>query len=148
MELLNNLPGLCKDRKRVGRGGSRGGSSGRGTKGQRARSGGKIGLQGFEGGQMPLSRRLPKRGFSNKRFESVVHIVNLETLERMFNDGDVVSQETLRAKGLIKGLERATVKILGTGHITKKLTITADAASVSARAAIEQSGGKLQLTKE
>ncbi|MGE0010062.1 MAG: 50S ribosomal protein L15 [Candidatus Babeliales bacterium] len=148
MAQLNNLPGLCKKRKRVGRGGARGGSSGRGTKGQRARSGGKRGLIGFEGGQMPLSRRLPKRGFSNTRFATKVQIVNLETLERVFNEGDVVSQETLRAKGLVKGQDRVQVKILGTGQITKKLIITADAVSGSARAAIEQSGGQLHLTKE
>lgn len=147
-QLLDNLPGLCKKRKRVGRGGSRGGSSGRGTKGQRARSGGKRGLIGFEGGQMPLVRRLPKRGFSNTRFAAQVQIVNLATLERAFEEGDVVSHETLRAKGLLKGQGRVQVKILGTGQVTKKLIINADAVSVSARAAIEQSGGQLHLTKE
>ncbi len=148
MAQLDNLPGLCKKRKRVGRGGSRGGSSGRGTKGQRARSGGKRGLIGFEGGQMPLSRRLPKRGFSNTRFADEVQVINLETLERVFNDGDVVSHDTLRERGLLKGQKNVQVKILGTGQITKKLTITADAVSASARAAIEQTGGKLHLTKE
>lgn len=148
MVQLDNLPGLCKKRKRVGRGGARGGSSGRGTKGQRARSGGKRGLGGFEGGQMPLSRRLPKRGFSNVRFKTPVHVINLETLEQMFNEGDTVSQETLRARGLIKGQGSAQIKILGNGTLTKKLIITADAASGSARAAIEQLGGQLHLTKE
>lgn len=148
MSQLNNLPGLCKKRKRVGRGGARGGSSGRGTKGQRARSGGKRGLIGFEGGQMPLSRRLPKRGFSNTRFTVPVQVINLETLERVFNDGDMVSHDTLRKKGLLKGQANVQVKILGTGTITKKFTITADAVSASARVAIEQSGGKLELTKE
>ncbi len=148
MVQMDNLTGLCKKRKRVGRGGARGGSSGRGTKGQRARSGGKRGLGGFEGGQMPLSRRLPKRGFNNARFATEVRIVNLDVLDQAFNDGDVVTQETLRAKGLLRGQGLVQLKILGTGKITKKLTITADAASAAARAAIEKSGGQLHLPKE
>lgn len=148
MVQLDNLAGLCKKRKRVGRGGAKGGSSGRGTKGQRARSGGKRGLGGFEGGQMPLSRRLPKRGFNNARFARDVQIINLDLLEKMFANGDVVNRETLREKGLLKGQAPLEIKILGTGTITKKLTITVDAASSSARAAIERTGGQLQLTKE
>lgn len=145
---LDNLETLVKKRKRVGRGGSRGGTSGRGHKGQRSRSGGKTGRLGFEGGQMPLSRRLPKRGFNNTQFATPVEIVNLDRLELSFQDGDQVTKEILREKRVVKGKGKYLLKILGTGTLSKKLDITADAASKSAIAAIEKTGSQLRLTKE
>jgi large subunit ribosomal protein L15 len=144
---LNNTVALVKKRKRVGRGGSRGGTSGRGHKGQNARSGGGVGPL-FEGGQMPLHRRLPKRGFTNARFKKVYEIISLGHLDQAFVDGDVVSQIDLVNKNLIKGKKGSLVKILGTGEITKNLTITANAFSKSAVTAIEKAGGKAQLIKE
>ncbi|MGB8367244.1 MAG: 50S ribosomal protein L15, partial [Candidatus Babeliales bacterium] len=95
---LENLVPLGKKRKRVGRGGSRGGTSGKGHKGQKARSGGGI-APAFEGGQMPLHRRLPKRGFTNARFKKVIEIVNLKHLDKIFNEGETVSKKILIEKG-------------------------------------------------
>jgi large subunit ribosomal protein L15 len=94
---LDNLQSAGKDRKRVGRGGSRGGTSGRGHKGQNARSGGPKG-RGFEGGQTPLQRRLPKRGFTNARFSKETSIVNVNSLERAFAEGEEVNVLTLVEK--------------------------------------------------
>lgn len=146
---LNTLSKLVKKRKRVGRGGSRGGTSGRGHKGQKARTGGMSKVRiSFEGGQMPIVRRLPKRGFNNAEFAKLVEIVNLESLDRTFKTGQEVTREALIEKGLIKGIKNASVKILGTGNLTKKLTIHADAASASAIKAVEEVGGKIELAKE
>ena len=142
---LNSLSRLIKKRKRIGRGGSRGGTSGRGHKGQKARTGESgIGI-GFEGGQMPLVRRLPKRGFSNKRFAKEVKIINLRTLERLCNDGDEVTKERLRELGIIKGKSKFHLKILGMGTLSKKIIVQADAASKSAVEAIEKAGGSVTL---
>ncbi len=138
---LNNLQKLKKNRKRVGRGGSRGGTSGRGHKGQRARSGGKTEIRPFfEGGQMPLSRRLPRRGFTNI-FKKEYLLINLKDLENVFSIGDVVDNKILRSRGIMKGKVDPLVKILGNGQLTKKLDIYADAFSKSARDAIEKAGG-------
>src|SRR5579872_2503513 len=98
---LDNLQSSGKKRKRVGRGGSRGGTSGRGHKGQNARSGGPKG-RGFEGGQTPLQRRLPKRGFTNANFSKEVSLVNLKSLERIFSEGTEVNLLALAQHGLIK----------------------------------------------
>ena len=152
---LDNLDSSGKDRKRVGRGGSRGGTSGRGHKGQNARSGGPKG-RGFEGGQTPLQRRLPKRGFTNAPFSKEVSIVNLNTLERAFAEGEDVNVLTLIEKGLIKikssehrDVKKGTiVKILGDGELSKKLTVSAFAFSASAKQAIEKVGGKALIIKE
>jgi len=152
---LDNLQSSGKDRKRVGRGGSRGGTAGRGHKGQNARSGGPKG-RGFEGGQTPLQRRLPKRGFTNARFFKEVSLVNLSTLERAFADGDEVTGDILAQKGLIKpkkseqrDFKKGTiVKILGDGELSKKLTVSAYAFSASAIQAIEKVGGKALIIKE
>src|SRR5204863_7799882 len=119
---LDNLQSSGKKRKRVGRGGAHGGTSGRGHKGQNARSGGPKG-RGFEGGQTPLQRRLPKRGFTNARFSKEVSLVNLSSLERVFVDGEEVNAHILTLKGLIKpkkseqrDYKKGTiVKILGDG---------------------------------
>jgi large subunit ribosomal protein L15 len=152
---LDNLQSSGKKRKRVGRGGARGGTSGRGHKGQNARSGGPKG-RGFEGGQTPLQRRLPKRGFTNAHFAKEVSLINLATLERAFVDGEEVNAHILAQKGLIKpkrseqrDLKKGIiVKVLGDGELTKKLTISADAFSASAIQAIEKVGGKALIIKE
>jgi len=149
---LNNLSTLVKKKQRVGRGGSRGGTAGRGHKGQRARTSGNV-RPGFEGGQMPLFRRLPKRGFTNSPFQVDVEIINLNQLNEKFNDGDIITRQELVEKGLIH-LKKGTrgvyslVKVLAKGTLTKKLTITADAFSESAIQAIVDRGGEARLTKE
>jgi large subunit ribosomal protein L15 len=144
---LHNLkprPGAKHRKKRLGQGESsgRGKTSGRGGKGQSARSGSSIRI-GFEGGQMPLIRRIPKRGFNNARFK-IVHIpVNLDDLNR-FDDGAVVDEAILRKVGLANGRADG-IKILGTGELRKKLTVKAKAFSAAARAAIEKLGGVAEL---
>lgn len=147
MYQLNTLAPLCKKRKRVGRGGSRGGTSSKGGKGQTQRSGPKI-RASFEGGQMPLVRRLPKVGFNNARFATEVKIVSLQRLNDVFNDGDKVDKKSLIEKGIIKGNNRFTIKILGNGEITKKLEVIADAFSKTAKEAIINIGGQAILIKE
>jgi large subunit ribosomal protein L15 len=140
---LNELkprPGAKHRVKRLGCGESsgHGKTSGKGHKGQKARSGGSIRL-GFEGGQMPLIRRLPKRGFGNDAFRATYAIINLSDLER-FDADTHVTEEVLREKGLLKGRVDG-VKVLGRGELTKKLTVEADKFSESARQKIEQAGG-------
>jgi len=144
---LNNLTSSGKKRKRIGRGGSRGGTSGKGHKGQKARSGGNISAA-FEGGQMPLSRRLPKRGFTNARFKVDVRLINLKQLETLFADGDQVTKAVLVEKGILKGRGKFLLKVLGEGALSKKLTVIADAFSKSAAKAIVDSGGEAQVAKE
>ncbi|MFU8804468.1 MAG: 50S ribosomal protein L15 [Bradymonadaceae bacterium] len=145
---LSNLKGprgANKTRKRVGRGpGSTDGkTSGKGHKGQKARSGGSVHPR-FEGGQTPLHRRLPKVGFSNVRFARDFNIVNLGDLERVFSDGDVVDDASLREHRLVRrNLEG--VKILGNGDLTKSLTVKAQKFSQSAREAIEKAGGSVEV---
>ena len=138
---LNKLTPLCKKKKRVGRGGSRGGTSLKGHKGQKARSGPKISVA-FEGGQMPLVRRLPKRGFNNTRFATEVKIVSLEKLNSLFNEGDKVDKQALMEKGVFKGKGKFYLKVLGSGELKKKLEVVADAFSKSAKEAITNLGGQ------
>ncbi len=146
--LLNNRVSLCRKRKRIGRGGSRGGTSGKGSKGQLARAGAGRKLRpAFEGGQMPLHRRLPKRGFNNTRFKKVFTLVTLEQLEKFFSGGEEVTKETLVLKGLSKN-SRELVKVLGTGTLSKKLRVTVDAYSASAAQMIASCGGEVCFTKE
>lgn len=145
--MLNTLTSLTKKRKRVGRGGSRGGTSGKGNKGQKARSGPSLGLV-FEGGQMPLTRRLPKRGFSSARFRKDIEIVNLKQLEAFFQPGDIVNKEALLQRGIIKNAQKALVKVLGNGVLEKKLIVHADVFSKSAAEAIEKKGGEVHVIKE
>lgn len=130
--------------KRLGCGESsgHGKTSGKGHKGQKARSGGSIRL-GFEGGQMPLIRRIPKRGFNNKNFKTVYAVVNLADLNN-FDAGAEIGEQQLRDAGLIRG-DFDGIKILGTGELTKKLSISATKASASAREKIEKAGGTLTL---
>ena len=126
--------------KRLGRGigSGLGKTSGKGHKGQWARSGGGV-RPGFEGGQTPLARRLPKRGFNNK-FAVNYDIVNVEALN-VFEEGTVVTPELLAEKRILKSKNNGGVKVLGNGHLTKKLTVKADKFSASAKASIEAAGG-------
>ncbi len=137
---LKPRPGAKHRVKRLGCGESsgHGKTSGKGHKGQKARSGGSIRL-GFEGGQMPLIRRLPKRGFNNKAFKTVYAVVNLDDLER-FETGTRVDRALLSQNGLIGG-QFDGVKVLGRGELTKQLTVEADRFSETARQRIEAAGG-------
>lgn len=148
MLLLSNLEKLVKPRKRVGRGGRRGGKSCRGSKGQKSRSGSNSEIKPFfEGGQMPLSRRIPRRGFKNfSRIE--VKGVNLDDLEERFENGATVDRAALMACGLIKGQGSYKIKILGNGTLSKSLTVKADAFSKSAAEAIAKNKGKVVLNEE
>jgi len=130
--------------KRLGCGESSGlgKTSGKGNKGQKARSGGSI-RPGFEGGQMPLHRRLPKRGFNNKDFKTTVSVVSIAQLEKHFSDGDTVNEEILREKNIVNR-NSDIIKVLGQGNISKKLTIAVDAISGSAREKIEKAGGTVE----
>ena len=142
---LHNLkprPGAKHRTKRLGQGESsgHGKTSGRGGKGQTARSGSSIRI-GFEGGQMPLIRRLPKRGFNNAAFKTSYALVNLGDLEQ-FEEGAHVTEQLLREKGLVNGRFDG-LKILGRGELTKKLTVEADKFSETARQGIEKAGGSV-----
>lgn len=145
--MLNTLVSAGKKRKRIGRGGDRGGTSGRGHQGQGSRSGGSVGII-YEGGQMPLTRRLPKRGFNNAAFATTYEIVSLKALENNFDNGAVITKEILKEKGLIRGKNNAPVKILGGGSVTKKFSVRIDAISNSAAENIKKQGGDVSLTKE
>src|SRR5437763_7645108 len=147
MMRLHNLrprPGSRHRVKRLGCGESsgHGKTSGKGHKGQKARSGGSIRL-GFEGGQMPLIRRLPKRGFNNAAFHKTYAVVNLDALNA-FKAGATVNEQSLREAKLVRG-NVAGVKILGDGELKHALTIEADKISESARAKIEKAGGTISL---
>ena len=146
---LDKLTPLARKRKRIGRGGARGGTAGKGHKGQNARSGGGT-RPGFEGGQMPLHRRLPKRGFNNTRFGDDVVIVGLQRISEVFDDGDEVTPESLITKGVIKSEKSRSsrvVKVLA-GPVTKKLTLSVHRCSAAAAKAVEDAGGKVVLIKE
>ena len=145
MLTLSNLspqPGSRKNRKRVGRGegSGHGKTAGKGHKGAKARSGSSLKI-GFEGGQMPLQRRLPKRGFTNI-FKEAFAIVNIKDLER-FAEGATVDRQTLLDAGLIKK-KYAQVKLLANGELSKKLTVAVTKVSASARQKIEAAGGTIQ----
>jgi len=141
---LKPRPGAKHRRKRLGQGESsgHGKTSGRGGKGQTARSGSSIRI-GFEGGQMPLIRRIPKRGFNNARFTTRYLPVNVEALN-CFDEGTRVDEPVLRGHGLVNGRGDG-VKILGDGELNKKLTVCAHAFSASARAKIEAKGGTCEI---
>ncbi|HEV8544038.1 MAG TPA: 50S ribosomal protein L15 [Verrucomicrobiae bacterium] len=143
---LKPNPGAKHRRKRLGQGESsgHGKTSGRGGKGQSARSGSSIRI-GFEGGQMPLIRRIPKRGFNNARHTTRYIPVNLSDLNR-FDDGARVDELALRSVGLANGKGHG-VKILGSGEINKKLTVVATAFSASAKQKIEAKGGVCETPK-
>jgi large subunit ribosomal protein L15 len=140
---LKSTTGYRKKRKRVGRGSGsgHGKTSSRGAKGSNARSGGGKSL-GFEGGQMPLKRRLPKRGFTNK-FKKQFALINVKDLER-FGDNTIVDPALLKQSGLIKKLYDG-VKVLGNGDLSKSLTVKAHRISSSAKEKIEKAGGQVEL---
>ena len=140
---LSPAPGSVKETKRKGRGAGTGNgkTAGRGHKGQKARSGGGVRV-GFEGGQMPLARRLPKRGFNNI-FAKPLEAVNVSALEK-FENGAVVDAAALLEAG-VRSKCTYGVKILGNGELTKKLTVKASAFSESAKAKIEAAGGKTEV---
>lgn len=151
MLTLNNLkpnPGAKHRKKRLGNGESSGlgKTCGKGNKGQKARSGGSV-RPGFEGGQMPLHRRLPKKGFSNARFRDTIAIVNLNQLEAFFEAGATVTEAELRAAGLVKGACDA-VKLLAQGELSKALTISVDFASETAKKKVSAVGGSLTVLSE
>jgi large subunit ribosomal protein L15 len=137
-------PGSRHRVKRLGCGESsgHGKTSGKGHKGQKARSGGSIRL-GFEGGQMPLIRRIPKRGFNNTAFKTTYAPVNLADVELLFEPG-VIDETVLRGKGLVKGSWDG-VKILGTGDVTKKFSFKVNAVSASAKEKVEKAGGAIEI---
>ena len=148
MLTLNTLkpnPGAKHRKKRLGNGESSGlgKTCGKGNKGQKARSGGTI-RPGFEGGQMPLHRRLPKKGFSNARFKSSIAIVNLSQLEAFFEAGATVTENELRACGLVKG-DCDAVKLLGKGELSKALHVSVDFASASVADKVAAAGGTLTI---
>ncbi len=145
---LHNLhpnDGATKPKKRLGRGrgSGTGKTSGKGVKGQKARPGHHGARFAFEGGQMPMPRRIPKRGFKNP-FRVEAFPINVATLEKAFDAGATVDVDALRAKGLLPKTADC-VKILGEGELTKKLSIKAHRASESAKQKIEQAGGTLEL---
>ena len=142
-ELEKNI-GATHAKKRVGRGSGSGlgKTSGRGQKGQKARSGGSINPV-FEGGQLPLYRRLPKRGFTNDKFRTRYAVINLNELNR-FDEGTVVTPALLKETGIIKK-QLAGIKVLGTGKLEKKLTIQANKFSASALEKIQESGSKAEV---
>lgn len=146
MELhdLFPAPGSRKVRKRVGRGhGSGWGkTAGRGHDGQLSRSGGGKG-PGFEGGQNPLAMRLPKLGGFTSRNRVEYAVVNVGRINDLFNDGDVVSADTLAEKGVIRSATKAPVKVLADGELTKKVTVSVDKVSKAAQEKIEAAGGKV-----
>lgn len=144
LHTLKPNEGSIKNRKRVGRGqgSGTGKTSGRGEKGQNARSGGGVRV-GFEGGQTPLFRRLPKRGFSNALFKKEYAIINLDELNK-FEDGAEVSLEILREMGIVKK-SKDGLKVLGNGTLEKKLTVKANKFSASAKEQIEKLGGKAEV---
>ncbi len=145
---LKPNPGAKHRRKRLGIGESsgKGKTSGKGHKGQKARSGGSI-RPGFEGGQMPLYRQLPKRGFNNTAFKTVYGVVNIDDLEKRFEDGAAINEKILRGSGLVKGTYDG-VKVLGRGETTKKFHLEVDSISASAKEKIEKAGGSVTLTRK
>jgi large subunit ribosomal protein L15 len=147
---LRDNPGARLKFKRLGRGigSGKGKTSGKGVKGQKAREG--VSLNGFEGGQLPIYRRLPKRGFHN-HFRKAYAPINLGTLAKAIEAGKLdagqpITEDTLRAAGLVSGRKVAGVRLLAQGEIGRAITITVSGASVAAKAAVEQAGGTVTTT--
>ncbi len=131
-------------RKGRGTGSGNGKTAGKGHKGQNARSGGGV-RPGFEGGQLPLYRKLPKRGFKNCRFSKQYTVINVWALEENFNNGDVVDSAALLTKGIVDTIEKNGVKVLGEGELTKNITVKAAVFSAGAKEKIEAVGGKTEV---
>ena len=146
--ILSAPQGANKKPKRVGRGSSSGlgTTAGKGNKGQQSRSGGKT-YVGFEGGQMPLYRRIARKGFSNYPFKKEYVCINVELLETKFNDGETVNKDSLIEKGFISSKSNSMLKVLGNGEITKKLTVEVDKVSASAKEKIEKAGGSVKTAE-
>lgn len=146
--ILSAPQGANKKPKRVGRGSSSGlgTTAGKGNKGQQSRSGGKT-YVGFEGGQMPLYRRIAHKGFSNYPFKKEYVCINVDQLEAKYNDGETVNKETLVTKGFISSKETSMIKVLGNGDITKKLTVDVEKVSASAKEKIEKAGGSVKVAE-
>lgn len=142
---LKPAKGAVKAKRRIGRGTAtgQGKTAGRGQDGQWSRSGGGV-RPGFEGGQMPLYRRLPKRGFNNSEFETRYTTINIDKLNS-FEDGTEITPQMLKENGVIRKIEKDGVKILGNGSIEKKLTIKANKFTKSAAEKIEAAGGKAEV---
>lgn len=140
MENLRPPKGAVKSKKRIGRGNGStvGGTSGRGSNGQNARSGGGV-RPGFEGGQMPLYRRIARRGFSNYPFKKEYELIYLNKLDEKYKDGETVNFVTLKEKGILSGKNKL-VKILSNGEINKKLKISVDKISASAKEKLTAAG--------
>lgn len=138
-------PNSTPKAKRLGRGigSGLGKTSGKGTKGQNSRSGGGVRL-GFEGGQMPLIRKLPRRGFNNKNFDKVYNVVNVDMLNKL-DDGAVVTVELLKEKNIISKVAPYGLKVLGNGKLEKKLTVKASKFSETAIQKITKAGGKAEV---
>ena len=146
-ELMNKTRNVkFKNRKRVGRGpgSGKGKTSTKGHRGQNVRSGGGV-REGFEGGQMPIYRRLPKKGFQNARHKRDFYIVNIQTLSKNFEKDDVVDVEKLEQKKLVKNRKDLPLKVLGNGEINISLTVKANAFSKSAEEKIKRAGGKIEV---
>ena len=145
--LLHAPEGANKKPKRVGRGSSSGlgTTAGKGNKGQQSRSGSAVPYVGFEGGQMPLYRRIAHRGFSNYPFKKEYDVINVEVLEQKYAAGETVDKASLLSKGLIRSA-KSLVKVLGNGDLTKNLTVDVDKAS--AKAKIEKAGGSVKSAEE
>ena len=148
--ILSAPQGANKNPKRVGRGSSSGlgTTAGKGNKGQQSRTGKGAPYVGFEGGQMPLYRRIARKGFSNYPFKKEYACINIDQLEAKFEDGATVDKASLAAKGFISVKSAILVKILGSGDLTKKLTVIVDKVSESAKAKIEKAGGTVKLIDE
>ncbi len=145
--VLSAPRGANKKPKRVGRGSSSGlgTTAGKGNKGQQSRTGTGVPYVGFEGGQMPLYRRIAHKGFSNYPFKKEYVCINVDQLEAKFADGETVDKTSLIAKGFISAKASTLVKVLGNGDITKKLTVDVDKVSESAKAKIEKAGGSVKV---
>lgn len=148
MEQIRAPKGSNRKKRPVGRGvgSGKGGTSGRGHDGQNSRSGGGVRL-GFEGGQMPLFRRIAARGFSNHPFKKEFTVINLSLIEKRYKDGETVNLESLIQKGLVKNRE-INVKILGEGELSKKLNFSIQKISASAVKKIESAGGTIESLEE
>ena len=142
---LKPNPGAKHRRKRLGCGESsgHGKTSGKGHKGQKARSGGSI-RPGFEGGQMPIYRQLPKRGFNNAAFKTVYGVVNLDDLDKRFEDGAAINEKILRGAGLVRGTLDG-IKVLARGEVKKKFHLEVDGISAAAKEKIEKAGGTISI---
>lgn len=147
--ILKAPRGANKKPKRVGRGSSSGlgTTAGKGNKGQQSRTGSSVPYVGFEGGQMPLYRRVAIRGFSNYPFKKQYVCINIDELESKFDAGETVNKESLMKKGFISKKTDSLVKILGNGELTKSLTVEVDKVSASAKEKIEKAGGTVKVSE-